>query len=145
MWGEEIYPACPSCGQEKMQLYGRRWRLVILPNGQKMYFSIRRLRCPRCLKIHHELPDFIMPHKHFAAICLIKALQKKEDTLFCENSTIYRWRRWLLRLCETNSISPLSHCLELRLPQLVFTLFQKTNKTNPICIYKAEKDKYDGK
>ncbi|WP_423719511.1 DUF6431 domain-containing protein [Anaerotruncus rubiinfantis] len=126
-----MYPICPSCGQKKMQLYGRRWRLVILPNGQKVHFSIRRLRCTRCLKIHHELPDFIIPHKHFAALCLIKALQKKDDVLFCENSTIYRWCRWYLRLCETTLISSLFHSPEVWLSHLVLTLFQKEKSNQP--------------
>lgn len=123
VWSEEIHPACPSCGEGKMQPWGRRRRLVIFSDGQKLYFFIRRLRCPRCLRIHHELPDFIIPRKHFAAVCLLKAVRKEESALFCENSTINRWRRWFLQLCEANSISSLSHYPEAWLPQLVLTLF----------------------
>ena len=29
-----------------------------------MVLSIRRLRCADCKRIHHELPDILVPYKH---------------------------------------------------------------------------------
>ena len=53
---------CPICG-EVLSVRGRRERKIIDSGGEKVKLVIRRLRCERCKRIHHELPDCIVPYK----------------------------------------------------------------------------------
>ena len=96
--------------------------------GEKLSLYIRRLKCPHCLRIHHELPDFLVPYKRFIAACIEIAIGKQYDRLSCENSTIYRWRIWFQRLCIRNQISSLDFNKKGWLPQLIFLLWLKEEK-----------------
>lgn len=83
---------------------------------------IRRLWCPSCKRIHHELPDFLLPYKRFISACIEKAFRGQDGTVCCENSTIYRWRRWLRDLLEKAGISSLDSDGRRWLPQLTLLL-----------------------
>lgn len=85
---------------------------------------IRRLWCPRCKRIHHELPDFLSPYKHFISACIEKVFQKQGGTICCENSTIYRWRRWLRDLLGKARIASLDLYGKGQLPRLVLLLLK---------------------
>ena len=82
-------PRCPCCG-EFLTGYDHRRRSVIDVVGEITIFSLRRLRCSRCLKIHLELPDFMLPHKHYNAEVVEQA-----DSELCpaDDSTIRRWKK----------------------------------------------------
>jgi hypothetical protein len=54
---------------------------------------VRRLRCRSCGKIHTELPDFILPYKHYEAPAIQKTLDDEPDaSCAADDSTLRRWR-----------------------------------------------------
>jgi hypothetical protein len=55
---------------------------------------IRRLRCSACKKIHHELPDILVPYKRYLSSCIEAVVEGQGDGIPCENSSIYRFKRW---------------------------------------------------
>jgi hypothetical protein len=48
-------------------MIGTRMRGLIDRDGVKIILIIRRLYCPKCERIHHELPDCIVPYKRHCA------------------------------------------------------------------------------
>jgi hypothetical protein len=64
-------------------------------------FIIRRLRCEQCGKIHHELPDLMIPYKRYAADIIEDTIfQTVHLTVAADESTIYRWRKWFSTLID---------------------------------------------
>lgn len=57
---------------------------------------IRRLRCVACSRIHHELPDCIVPYKRFESKCIEEVISSNSKALDIEadEKTLYRVRRW---------------------------------------------------
>ena len=91
-------PVC-SCSDHKMIVIGSRKRSMFKTDGERIHLIIRRLRCRRCQKIHHELPDIIVPHKHHCAETIEEILADRESAAYpCETSTAMRLRRWFLLL-----------------------------------------------
>ena len=95
--GETSY--CPVCDEALMQ---RSWRTRMLIDtfGKKVVCQIRRLRCAKCERIHHELPDCMVPYKRhcadtFEKISLEGLGDLRNQDLPCENRTILRLRLWL--------------------------------------------------
>jgi hypothetical protein len=60
-----------------------------------MTLSLRRLRCGECDRIHHELPDLLVPYKRFDAesIEMVVSGSKNHDVP-ADNSTLFRWINW---------------------------------------------------
>ena len=95
-----VRPSCPCCNR-RLKVCGSRKRKVIRDDGKLLHLIIRRLYCDNCQKIHHELPDIIVPHKHYAADVIEKIL--KGNSLGCfpgEGSTAIRLRAWFMLLRE---------------------------------------------
>jgi len=87
---------CPTCGK-KLEVIGSRERGIIKYDGKKLPLQIRRLKCEKCNKIHHELPDLIVPYKRYASSTIEKILLDKnsiKDDCLCEISTITRVKSW---------------------------------------------------
>ncbi len=57
---------CPVCGGE-LYVRGLRKRKLIDTEGKKITLMIRRLRCGKCGRLHHELPDIVVPYKRHSA------------------------------------------------------------------------------
>ena len=56
---------------------------------------IRRLRCKACNKIHHEIPDMLIPYKRYASKCIESIIMDdKTEPVPADESTLSRWRRW---------------------------------------------------
>lgn len=79
-------------------------RFVRISSSEKYGITIRRLRCEVCGKIHRELPDFLMPHKHYPAECIeseIERMKQNKRVRSCDDrvcaypelSTCMRWRQ----------------------------------------------------
>lgn len=79
-------------------------RFIRISSAEKYGVVIRRLICVECGKIHRELPDFLLPHKHYPADCIEAEIDQGRQagiTDECENvicaypelSTCMRWRR----------------------------------------------------
>lgn len=92
--GENI--PCPCCGG-CLTLKDFRLRKIHWPNGDIEFILIRVLYCAHCNKSHRELPDCLLPYKHYASKVIEVAIDG--DTINCavEDSTIYRWREWFCR------------------------------------------------
>jgi hypothetical protein len=80
---------CPVCGGELYQL-GRRWRGYIDANGEKRGVQIRRLRCVECGKIHHELPDLLVPYKRHCADTIVSIAAGETDAVPCDPSCTHK-------------------------------------------------------
>ncbi|WP_261381487.1 DUF6431 domain-containing protein [Paenibacillus cremeus] len=63
--------------------------------GERAKLIIRRLHCEACERIHHELPDLLVPYKRYAAESIEGVLSEPERTdVAADESTIYRWKSW---------------------------------------------------
>nr|WP_281243565.1 DUF6431 domain-containing protein [Evansella caseinilytica] len=59
----------PSCGKD-MSVSGTRNRKSKERSGGTKTYNIRRLRCEHCRRIHHELPDCLVPYKRYESECI---------------------------------------------------------------------------
>lgn len=56
--------SCPNCGGS-LRFYDMTYRYVKSRDNERELIDIRRLRCETCGKLHRELPDNIIPYKHY--------------------------------------------------------------------------------
>ncbi|WP_373230554.1 DUF6431 domain-containing protein [Cohnella sp.] len=90
----EMVPS-PCCLAE-LSVIGSRKRKVIGATGEKRTLVIRRLRCQGCRSIHHELPDFLVPYKHYESSCVEQAANEITTLIVAaDESTLYRWRSFV--------------------------------------------------
>lgn len=87
---------CPNCGGE-LKHYDSVKRLLKTKNGVKKHIKIRRLRCKECKKLHRELPESVLPYKHYESE-IIKGVQEgfiTPETIGFEDfpcgMTMFRW------------------------------------------------------
>ena len=85
-------PVCPMCFL-LMSGYDRRKRKMIDSSGSEITLIIRRLKCPGCGRIHAELPDCLIPQKHYSADTIADALDSTPSTCPADDSTIRRWKK----------------------------------------------------
>ena len=91
--------SCPTCGGQ-LSGYGWRQRIMMESDGNNKILTIRRLYCPACEKIHHELPDILIPYKRHCAETIINIITgNDENYACCNNCTILR----ILTLCEMSN------------------------------------------
>jgi uncharacterized protein YbaR (Trm112 family) len=85
---------CPVCEHE-LHVIGSRRRKGRKPTGDRITYVIRRLRCANCKRIHHELPDLLVPYKRYEAACIESVLHSEPNSdVAADDSTLYRWRLW---------------------------------------------------
>jgi len=77
-----------------MKVAGSRKRKIKTGNETVRVLIIRRLRCKQCKKIHHELPDMVIPYKRYSAETIEQIIDGREVGINCEESTIRRIRTW---------------------------------------------------
>ncbi len=86
---------CPLC-EYPLKVIGSRERIGRSKDGETIRYIIRRLRCTNCHKIHHELPDILVPHKHYDAESIESAVSPASvQDVPADNATLYRWRSWV--------------------------------------------------
>lgn len=95
----EEFPDCPQCGAGALRSIGRRRRCAIWPDGVKRYYLIPRFYCRHCGKIHHALPDFMIPFKQHTAqlveqIVEMAGTRGNQDFIPCYDNTIKNLREW---------------------------------------------------
>ncbi|HHY65869.1 MAG TPA: hypothetical protein GX517_01490 [Alicyclobacillus sp.] len=74
-------------------MIGSRRRGCVRSSGEKIQLIIRRLRCGRCRRIHHELPDILVPYKRHEALSIEAAVSEPPaEPVGVEESTLRRWR-----------------------------------------------------
>lgn len=91
---------CPLCLSPGLKVIGSRKRKALNCNSEKQTIVIRRLRCPKCKRIHHELPDILIPYKRYLSECIESIIEGREDEVCCENSSIYRIKEWFKYIME---------------------------------------------
>ena len=80
---------------------GSRKRRLREADGSQSILIVRRLRCSHCCRIHHELPDAVVPYKRYCSETIEEILSDKGSSTYpCENSTAARLRTWFLLLRE---------------------------------------------
>ncbi|MDA8220787.1 MAG: DUF6431 domain-containing protein [Desulfitobacterium hafniense] len=86
---------CPCCG-EQLNVIGSRKRICKNNEGQTKVLVIRRLRCVDCHRIHHELPDCLVPYKRYESNCIECAVSDGSGLtdVAADNATLYRMRVW---------------------------------------------------
>jgi len=91
---------CPYCNGP-LKVRGSRRRKYINGRGDTIVLVIRRLRCYHCRRLHHELPDILIPYKHYGSESIEAVVtQKGALTVTADESTIWRWRNWFLELVD---------------------------------------------
>lgn len=96
--GEQNF--CPCCGGS-LKVIGSRKRGYSKETGERVILIIRRLRCLICYRIHHELPDILVPYKRYGSES-IEAVLNCDKTLAvaADESTISRWKKWFSDLAN---------------------------------------------
>jgi hypothetical protein len=84
-------PICPIC-ENSLNVIGSRERGLIEHDGTKRKLTIRRLKCGHCNRIHHELPEVIVPYKRYSAETIEKSICGNNEEQACELSTIRSWK-----------------------------------------------------
>lgn len=96
---EECLP-CPCCG-EHLSSIGSRRRKYRKPTSDVIVLFIRRMRCGSCRRIHHELPDFLVPYKRYSAESIEEVVcEGASAAVAVDNSTICRWLGWFSWIVE---------------------------------------------
>ena len=69
-------------------------------DGDSCTLLIRRLRCGDCGRVHHELPDIVVPYKRYDSETIEEILSPKDNSPSFpgETSTASRLRLWFLLL-----------------------------------------------
>ncbi len=98
-------PVCPSCSAF-LKPHDRRKRIVKQYGGKRVYVYIRRLKCEVCGKLHNELPNFLIPYKHYAAEVVENAVDGAvtaeymlAEDYHCEY-TMKLWKHWAWGMIE---------------------------------------------
>jgi hypothetical protein len=75
-------------------VFGTRRRNYIDTDGNTKTLLIRRLQCASCGKIHHELPDILMPYKRHCAETIEQIIDKRLTSGNCDANLVYRILSW---------------------------------------------------
>ncbi len=96
--GEQHY--CPCCGG-LLKAIGSRRRGYIKDTGEHVTLMIRRLGCKACKKVHHELPDILVPYKRYCSQSIEAVITgEKGLSVVADESTINRWKQWFKALVD---------------------------------------------
>ena len=91
---------CPCC-KGALKPIGRRKRGCIDDDGDWKYLSIRRLKCVDCERIHHELPDMLVPYRRHVLKSLEAIITGEGKTsVAADESTLKRWQNWFLEKAD---------------------------------------------
>lgn len=82
----------------------RKLRVHKEAGGKKSWFSINRLKCTNknCGKLHNELPDCMIPYKHYGSEIIEDVVDEVvgPDDIETENypceGTMKHWKWWML-------------------------------------------------
>lgn len=93
---------CPVCGSPLCRRDKKR-RIYKEAGGKVSWFIINRLRCTNdnCRKLHSELPDCIVPYKHYGAEIVEDVIEEvvtsddiETEDYPCEG-TMNHWKWWM--------------------------------------------------
>ncbi|WP_262362270.1 DUF6431 domain-containing protein [Robertmurraya massiliosenegalensis] len=79
----------PCCGKS-MRVIDTRNRKSKEGSGKTKIYNIRRLRCGQCRRIHHEMPDFLVPYKRYESVLSNPSMHDVP----ADESIWFRWHKW---------------------------------------------------
>ena len=99
---------CPECGSPLCRRDKKR-RIHKIAGGKKQWYIINRMKCTneKCGKLHNELPDCMVPYKHYDAELIEDVIDevRTSDDLETEDypceGTMKHWKWWMYHN-ETN-------------------------------------------
>ena len=97
VWVDEPL-VCSLCGCNKMIKKGWRRRGSIDHLENSKLLMVRRVKCKDCDKIHHVLPDTIVPYKHYDAEAVEMIIKGQASETFCNESEINRIKSWWVHM-----------------------------------------------
>lgn len=77
-------------------------RGMLLEGHERRIYQIRRLKCPKCGKLHRELSDFLTPFKQYSTEIIAGVLdgsvtsEDDESVDYPCEETIFQWQHWLM-------------------------------------------------
>ncbi|MDD6547663.1 MULTISPECIES: DUF6431 domain-containing protein [Lachnospiraceae] len=92
-------PPCPVC-RARLVYRDRKPRILKSEGGSRQWLMIRRFRCSGCGRYHNELPDCLVPYKHYEAEAISGVIDGvvTSDDLDSEDYpcvyTMLLWIRW---------------------------------------------------
>lgn len=89
---EESIP-CPCC-YGSLSVAGSRARVCIQSTGERIKLIIRRMHCEQCRRIHHELPDILVPYKRYDRSSIEQIVTEPAPAVAADESTLRRIRNW---------------------------------------------------
>ena len=98
----EAHAYCPDCCSE-LRYRDSRNRIWRTYGGKTFHICIRRLKCPSCNRLHNELPNILVPHKHYGAEVIENVVDEvvtPEDEATEDSpcaATMERWKEWISR------------------------------------------------
>ena len=99
--------------------------------GQKDWVYVRRFRCQKCSSYHVELPDCLIPYKHYQTQDVSDVLDGviAPDDQYCENYpsliTMIRWLAWF-----NESVNAINGYLR----QASRWVRGQSDETSPLCL-----------
>ena len=87
---------CPVCGT-LLLVRATRKRVWWSGNEEKQMLQIRRLYCGECERIHHEIPDCLVPYKRYGTDVIENIISTEAPAKApppCPSSTASRIRAW---------------------------------------------------
>lgn len=88
---------CPACGGE-LRYYDTIRRMIKKEGGLKAWVLLPRAVCQKCGRIHRELPEDILPYKHYTKTIIDGFLTGDFSTLDLEfedypsEGTVANWK-----------------------------------------------------
>ena len=95
----EDVPMCPSCGGQ-LRYRDSRPRIIRREGGVKAQLLVRRFRCEDCHHYHTELPDCVVPYKHYETETISGVLEgfveptDEDSENYPTETTMERWKDW---------------------------------------------------
>lgn len=91
---------CPCCGK-RLKVIGSRQRKYIAGDGETKVLIIRRFKCVHCSRVHHELPDMLVPYKRYGSDPIEPVISGELVlSVAADESTLSRWRKWFSQRAE---------------------------------------------
>ena len=95
---EQIPNLCPCCGG-RLEVRGSKRRKSINSAGEELTLGIRVLKCLDCKRIHHELPDSLVPYKRYDRESIEAVINGGTSLdVAADDSTITRWKKWFVTM-----------------------------------------------
>ena len=88
--GERVQ--CPDCGGP-VKVRDSKRRKLIMDDESVHIFKLRRLKCQVCGALHLEMPDCMLPNKHYCAQVIKGIVEGNRNDCPADDATIYRWKK----------------------------------------------------